>query len=112
MSRELEQWLLEEREEGENRVAALFKRMKADGRLQDFSDALDDKTLREKLYKDTVSNDWKAPRRTCGAFLSCLKILLLYYYTLYLLLKMLNDCIVRYINSMAYVIMTVVNDFL
>lgn len=68
MSRELEQWLLEERregfkegfkeeykkglEEGENRVAALFKRMKADGRLQDFSDALDDETLREKLYKE------------------------------------------------------------
>lgn len=68
MSRELEQWLLEERregfkegfkeglkeglKEGEDRVAALFKRMKADGRLQDFSDALDDKTLREKLYKE------------------------------------------------------------
>jgi flagellar biosynthesis/type III secretory pathway protein FliH len=68
MSRELEQWLLEERregfkegfkeeykkglEEGENRVVALFKRMKSDGRLQDFSDALDDKTLREKLYKE------------------------------------------------------------
>lgn len=64
MSRELEQWMMEERregfkegfkkglEEGENRVAALFKRMKADGRLQDFSDALDDKTLREKLYKE------------------------------------------------------------
>ena len=54
MSRELEQWLLEERregfkegfkeglKEGEDRVAALFKRMKADGRLQDFSDALKD----------------------------------------------------------------------
>ena len=64
MSRELEQWLLEERregfkegfkeglKEGEDRVATLFKRMKADGRLQDFSDALDDKTLREKLYKE------------------------------------------------------------
>lgn len=56
MSRELEQWLLEaQREgfkEGEDRVAALFKRMKADGRLQDFSDALDDETLREKLYKE------------------------------------------------------------
>lgn len=64
MSRELEQWLLEERregfkeeykkglEKGENRVSALFKRMKADGRLQDFYDALDDKTLREKLYKE------------------------------------------------------------
>lgn len=64
MSRELEQWLLEERregfkeeykkglEEGENRVATLFKQMKADGRLQDFSDALDDETLREKLYKE------------------------------------------------------------
>lgn len=68
MSRELEQWLLEERregfkegfkaeykkglEEGENRVAALFKRMKADGRLQDFSDALKDKNAREKLYKE------------------------------------------------------------
>lgn len=68
MSRELEQWLLEERREGfkegfkeeykkglekdENRVAALFKRMKAYGRLQDFYDALDDKTLREKLYKE------------------------------------------------------------
>lgn len=64
MSRELEQWMMEERregfkegfkeglEEGEDRVAILFKRMKADGRLQDFSDALDDKTLREKLYKE------------------------------------------------------------
>ena len=72
MSRELEQWLLEERregfkegfkeeykkeykkglEEGENRVAALFKQMKADGRLQDFYDALDDETAREKLYKE------------------------------------------------------------
>ena len=56
MSSELEQWLLEEYkkglEEGENRVATFFKRMKADGRLQDFSDALDDETLREKLYKE------------------------------------------------------------
>lgn len=64
MSRELEQWLLEERkegfkegfkkglEEGEDRVAALWKRMKVDGRLQDFYDALDDETLREKLYKE------------------------------------------------------------
>lgn len=38
--------------EGEDRVAALFKRMKADGRLQDFSDALKDKNAREKLYKE------------------------------------------------------------
>lgn len=56
MSRELEQWLLEEYkkglEEGEDRVAALFKQMKADGRLQDFSDALKDKNAREKLYKE------------------------------------------------------------
>ena len=64
MSRELEQWLLEERregfkegfkeglKEGEDRVAALFKQMKADGRLQDFSDALKDKNAREKLYKE------------------------------------------------------------
>ena len=56
MSSELEQWLLEERreglKEGEDRVAALFKRMKADGRLQDFSDALKDKNAREKLYKE------------------------------------------------------------
>ncbi|WP_440338138.1 hypothetical protein [Megasphaera sp.] len=76
MSQELEQWLLEERREGfkegfkkglkkgyedefkkglkkgEDRVATLWKRMKADGRLQDFYDALDDKTLREKLYKE------------------------------------------------------------
>lgn len=60
MSSELEQWMMEERregfkeglKEGEDRVAALFKRMKDDGRLQDFSDALDDKTLREKLYKE------------------------------------------------------------
>lgn len=64
MSRELEQWLLEERregfkegfkkglEEGEDRVATLWKRMKADGRLQDFYDALDDETAREKLYKE------------------------------------------------------------
>lgn len=64
MSRELEQWLLEERregfkkgfkkglEEGEDRVATLWKRMKADGRLQNFYDALDDEALREKLYKE------------------------------------------------------------
>ena len=64
MSRELEQWLLEERregfkegfkeglKEGEDRVATLFKRMKADGRLQDFSDAFKDKNAREKLYKE------------------------------------------------------------
>ena len=56
MSSELEQWLLEERreglKEGEDRVAALFKRMKADGRLQDFSDALKDKNARENLYKE------------------------------------------------------------
>ena len=64
MSRELEQWLLEERregfkegfreglKEGEDRVVALFKRMKADGRLQDFSDALKDKNAREKLHKE------------------------------------------------------------
>lgn len=68
MSRELEQWLLEEQregfkegfekefkkglEEGEDRVATLWKRMKADGRLQDFYDALDDEALREKLYKE------------------------------------------------------------
>lgn len=37
---------------GEDRVATLFKRMKADGRLQNFYDALDDKTTREKLYKE------------------------------------------------------------
>lgn len=64
MSRELEQWLLEERregfkegfkeglKEGEDRVAALFKRMKSDGRLQDFFDALKDKNAREKPYKE------------------------------------------------------------
>lgn len=68
MNRELEQWLLEERregfkegyekefkkglKEGEDRVAALFKRMKADGRLQDFDNALEDKNAREKLYKE------------------------------------------------------------
>ena len=64
MSRELEQWLLEERregfkegfkeglKEGEDRVAALFKQMKVDGRFQDFSDALKDKNAREKLYKE------------------------------------------------------------
>ena len=57
MSLELEQWLLEEYKEGlkegEDQVAALFKRMKADGRLQDFSDALTDKNAREKLYKES-----------------------------------------------------------
>ena len=60
MSRELEQWMMEEQregfkeglEEGEDRVATLWKRMKADGRLQDFYDALDDEALREKLYKE------------------------------------------------------------
>lgn len=39
-------------EEGEDRVATLFKRMQSDGRLQDFSDALKDKNAREKLYKE------------------------------------------------------------
>lgn len=56
MSRELEQWNLEAknegRVEGEDRIATLFKRMKADGHLQDFSDALKDKNAREKLYKE------------------------------------------------------------
>lgn len=85
MSLELEQWLLEEYKEGlkegEDRVAALFKRMKANGRLQDFSDALKDKNARENYIKntvsndrkDTVSNDRKAPCRTRGAFFLCLK---------------------------------------
>ena len=71
MSLELEQWLLEEYKEGlkegEDRVAALFKRMKANGRLQDFSDALN-KNARENYIKNTVSNDRKAPCRTRGAF--------------------------------------------
>lgn len=59
MSRELEQWLLEEQregikeglEEGEDRVTTLFKRMKSDGRLQDFDNALDDKTLSRRTEK-------------------------------------------------------------
>ena len=72
MSRELEQWLLEERregfkegfkegfekefkkglEEGEDRVATLWKRLKTDDRLQDFYDAIDDEAARENLYKE------------------------------------------------------------
>lgn len=68
MSRELEQWILEERnegykegykegfkkglEEGEDRVATLWKRLKADDRLQDFYDASDDEVARENLYKE------------------------------------------------------------
>lgn len=68
MSRELEQWILEERnegykegykegfkkglEEGEDRVATLWKRLKADDRLQDFYDAIDDEAARENLYKE------------------------------------------------------------
>lgn len=64
MSRELEQWILEERnegykegfkeglEEGEDRVATLWKRLKTDDRLQDFYDAIDDEAARENLYKE------------------------------------------------------------
>lgn len=68
MSRELEQWILEERnegykegykegfkkglEEGEDRVATLWKRLKADDRLQDFYDAIADEAARENLYKE------------------------------------------------------------
>ena len=68
MSRELEQWILEERnegykegykegfkkglEEGEDRVATLWKRLKADDRLQDFYDAIDDAAARANLYKE------------------------------------------------------------
>lgn len=63
-SRELEQWILEERnegykegfkeglEEGEDRVATLWKRLKTDDRLQDFYDAIDDEAARENLYKE------------------------------------------------------------
>lgn len=65
---ELEQWLLEEWREGykegfkkgvekglnkgEDRVVALWKRMNADGRLQDFYDAIDDETILKKLYDE------------------------------------------------------------
>lgn len=61
---ELEQWLLEEWREGykegfkkgvkkgEDRVASLWKRMNADGRLQEFYDAIDDETARKKLYDE------------------------------------------------------------
>lgn len=64
MSQELEQWLLEEWREGykegfkkglkkgEDRVAALWERLEADGRLQDFYDAIDDETIRKKLYDE------------------------------------------------------------
>lgn len=56
MSLELEQWLLEEYneglEEGEYQVAIFWKRLKADGRFQDFYNAIEDKNAREKLYKE------------------------------------------------------------
>lgn len=69
MSQELEQWLLEEWREGykegfkkglkkgEDRVAALWERLEADGRLQDFYDAIDDETIRKKLY-DEYGIEW------------------------------------------------------
>lgn len=52
MSTELEKWLREEREAGEARFAMLLKRLEADGRWQDFYDAIDDETIRKRLYEE------------------------------------------------------------
>lgn len=57
MSTELEEWLREEREAGEARFVMLLERLKADGRWQDFYDAIDDKNIRKKLYKEYGIND-------------------------------------------------------
>ena len=60
VSAELEKWLREERQagfeegrkEGESRLTTLFKRLKADGRLQDWDLAIENETVREKLYHE------------------------------------------------------------
>jgi hypothetical protein len=52
MSRELEQWLLEEREAGEDRLTILLERLKADGRFKDWVLAVEDKKIREQFYKE------------------------------------------------------------
>lgn len=72
MCAELEKWGLEERtegrkegriegriegrkegrKEGESRLTTLLKRLKADGRLQDWDLAIDNETVREKLYQE------------------------------------------------------------
>lgn len=56
MCAELEKWGLEERtegrKEGESRLTTLFKLLKADGRLQDWDLAIENETVREKLYHE------------------------------------------------------------
>ena len=52
MSRELEQWLLEEREAGEDRLTILLELLKADGRFKDWVLAVEDKKIREQFYKE------------------------------------------------------------
>lgn len=56
MCTELEQWNLEAknegRAEGENRLAILLERLKADGRLKDWVLAVEDKKIREQFYKE------------------------------------------------------------
>ncbi|OBZ32599.1 PD-(D/E)XK nuclease family transposase [Megasphaera sp. DISK 18] len=56
MCAELEKWSLEERQEGrqegESRLTALLRLLKADGRLQDLELAIDDEKAREKLYQE------------------------------------------------------------
>ena len=53
MSAELEKWGLEERtegrKEGESHLTILFKRLKSDGRLQDWDLAIENETVRKKI---------------------------------------------------------------
>lgn len=56
VSAELEKWGLEERtegrKEGENRLITLLKRLKSDGRLQDWDLAIENEAVRENLYQE------------------------------------------------------------
>ena len=52
MCAELEKWSLEERQEGESRLTKLLKLLKANGRLHDLDLAIEDETIRKKLYQE------------------------------------------------------------
>lgn len=52
MCAELEKWSLEERQEGESRLTALLKLLKADHRWQDLDLAIEREDVREKLYRE------------------------------------------------------------
>lgn len=52
MCAELEKWSLEERKEGESRLTKLLKLLKANGRLHDLDLAIEDETIRKKLYQE------------------------------------------------------------